>query len=577
MRRSALALLLGYLLLVAGVSAIDGYDYYQTIEYAGCDQEIYQQDIVIHRTTGTAYEEVVGPLRIWHIYVGDHCLEDYGDIRFTNSTGAELAYYLWPDYDSSSARVCVRMEGADQSGTLTVWYGNQSAEGESDGDAVGYCDAFSEISEAWDTSGVATATIDDGRLKTTGIADTWESSHKTASVKRPVSIPYAFSAEVDLDYVATPNCLGKLFLVVETSSSFTAAGYQDNNYDAAGGFSYILNGGSVVFSGKNTRPASGKMHLQITRDASNTIKIYENGNIRATGTMGGDITAIGLTNIRFQTYAGNIAYWDNLIVRAYSATPPAALTFSGERETASPPAAAFTATPTAGLAPLTVQFTDLSGGRPTSWHWDFGDGTSSTTQNPQHTYTTPGTYTVTLTATNEYGSDTETKTDYITVYGPVTAQFTANVTGGTAPLAVQFTDLSTGGPTSWLWDFGDGNTSTAQNPQHTYTTAGLYTVTLTASHPYDSDTETKTAYITVAVLQPFPGLTLIPRDLTGNGLYTDINGNNRLDYNDLTVFFQNLAWAKTNQPTECFDFNGNNRLDYNDVITLFSIIMEEHT
>ncbi|MFA5137356.1 MAG: EF-hand domain-containing protein, partial [Patescibacteria group bacterium] len=99
----------------------------------------------------------------------------------------------------------------------------------------------------------------------------------------------------------------------------------------------------------------------------------------------------------------------------------------------------------------------------------------------------------------------------------------------------------------------------------------------TASHTYSNDTETKTAYITVAVLQPFPGLTLIPRDLTGNGLYTDINGNNRLDYNDLTVFFQNLAWAKTAQPTSCFDFNGNGWLDYNDVITLFTTITGEHT
>ena len=80
-----------------------------------------------------------------------------------------------------------------------------------------------------------------------------------------------------------------------------------------------------------------------------------------------------------------------------------------------------------------------------------------------------------------------------------------------------------------------------------------------------------------AVLRAFPGLTAYPRDLNSDGLYTDINGNNRLDYNDLTVFFQNLAWAKTAQPIACFDFNGNGWLDYNDVITLFSIIMEEHT
>ncbi|MDD4484628.1 MAG: DUF2341 domain-containing protein, partial [Methanoregula sp.] len=120
MRRSALALLLGCLLLVAGVSALDGYDYYQTIEYAACDQEIYQQDIVIHRSTGTAYNETAGGLEVWHIYVGDHCREDYGDIRFTNSTGAELAYYLWPDYSSESARFAVRLEGADTAGEVTV-------------------------------------------------------------------------------------------------------------------------------------------------------------------------------------------------------------------------------------------------------------------------------------------------------------------------------------------------------------------------------------------------------------------------------------------------------------------------
>jgi hypothetical protein len=294
------------------------------------DVSEYQQDVVIHRTSGVGYTEESSGLKIFHIYVQDHCKEDYGDVRFFDLAGTELSYYLWPDYDSSSARFCVRLEGADQGGALVICYGNAAATTTSDGDAVGYCDAFSEISEAWDTSGVATATIDDGRLKTTGIANTW-SSYKTASVKRPVSIPYAFSAEVDLDYVATPSCLGKLFLVVETSSSFTAAGYHDANSDDAGGFSYILNGGSVVFSGKDTRPASGKMHLQITRDASNTIKIYENGDIRTTGTMGGDITTIGLTNIRFETYAGNIAYWDNLVVRTYSDNPPTATTFGPEQ------------------------------------------------------------------------------------------------------------------------------------------------------------------------------------------------------------------------------------------------------
>lgn len=165
------------------------------------------------------------------------------------------------------------------------------------------------------------------------------------------------------------------------------------------------------------------------------------------------------------------------------------------------PTADFTANPTSGDAPLEVTFTDISTGDPTSWSWDFGDGTTSATQNPVHTYNNNGTYTVSLTATNSYGSDTETKTGYITVGAgpqPPTAQFTANPTSGAPPLAVQFTDQSTGNPTSWSWNFGDGGTSTLQSPQHTYTSAGSYDVTLICSNAQGADTLSRTGYIIVA-------------------------------------------------------------------------------
>lgn len=82
------------------------------------------------------------------------------------------------------------------------------------------------------------------------------------------------------------------------------------------------------------------------------------------------------------------------------------------------------------------------------------------------------------------------------VYPPV-ADFTADVTSGGYPLTVQFTDTSTNTPTSWLWDFGDGSTDTAQNPSHTYTSIGVYTVELTATNDDGSDTVTKTDYISV--------------------------------------------------------------------------------
>ena len=185
-----------------------------------------------------------------------------------------------------------------------------------------------------------------------------------------------------------------------------------------------------------------------------------------------------------------------------------------------PPKAAFSGSPRSGTAPLTVQFTDASnlgtGGSP-SWLWDFGDGkATSTAQSPQHQYTSPGTYTVSLTVNTSVGSDTETKTGYITVsaapVGP-TADFTADPTSGTAPLEVHFQDTSAPGTspiTTWLWDFGDGKgTSGDEDPTHEYTEAGTYTVSLTVTTSVGSDTETKAGYITVEQAAGQTALTVI--------------------------------------------------------------------
>jgi PKD repeat protein len=91
---------------------------------------------------------------------------------------------------------------------------------------------------------------------------------------------------------------------------------------------------------------------------------------------------------------------------------------AGEAPSGSPPVADFSGTPTTGDTPLAVQFTDASTESPTSWLWDFGDSTTSTAQNPLKTYPAAGTFTVSLTATNADGSDTETKVDYITTTDP---------------------------------------------------------------------------------------------------------------------------------------------------------------
>jgi parallel beta-helix repeat protein len=160
----------------------------------------------------------------------------------------------------------------------------------------------------------------------------------------------------------------------------------------------------------------------------------------------------------------------------------------------------FTSNVTSGNAPLNVKFTDTSTGTPTNWTWDFGDESTSTEQNPTHIYKSEGTYTVKLTVKNSLGSDSKEKTGYITVGSAVLApvsNFSSNVTKGNAPLSVQFKDESTNSPTSWEWNFGDGKTSTEQNPSHTYETVGTYTVNLTAMNYGGSNSTTKTDYITI--------------------------------------------------------------------------------
>ncbi len=161
-----------------------------------------------------------------------------------------------------------------------------------------------------------------------------------------------------------------------------------------------------------------------------------------------------------------------------------------------PPVAEFYTSTRYGNAPFTVSFFENSpGASPMTYHWDFGDGTTSDRQNPSHVFKTDGEYTIRLTVTNEYGSNTRTMPAYIGVGNPPVAGFSASPEGGTLPLTVTFTDTSSNRPATWNWNFGDGTTSSEQNPVHTYTTAGQYFVTLRVSNHFGSDGLTKSNYI----------------------------------------------------------------------------------
>jgi len=154
----------------------------------------------------------------------------------------------------------------------------------------------------------------------------------------------------------------------------------------------------------------------------------------------------------------------------------------------------FSASPDSGIAPFWVDFTDLSVEGAVSWHWNFGDGTTSREQSPRHQYTTNGPHTVTLIVEGEGGGSRKEKI----IYHEPTAEFTSTRAHGRVPLNVEFTDSSTGEIDSWSWDFdGDEEEDSNEKGPHiyTYTEPGPYRVKLTVSGPGGRDVESKLNYI----------------------------------------------------------------------------------
>ncbi len=202
-------------------------------------------------------------------------------------------------------------------------------------------------------------------------------------------------------------------------------------------------------------------------------------------------------------YSQSGRYTVTLTVRGPGGTDVAAKRNLVEVLDARSPVADFSADPVRGRSPLKVRFTNRSSNA-AAFEWDFGDGRRSTAPEPDHVYESAGVYTVTLTATNDFGRDVVAKRNFIKVVdadAPL-AEFRANPRKGAARLEVQFDDLSEGRVTEWLWDFGDPNvpsenTSRERNGFHSYGFPGKYTVRLRVKGPGGEDEMVKEHYIEV--------------------------------------------------------------------------------
>ncbi|GAA4272993.1 hypothetical protein GCM10022258_22870 [Aquimarina gracilis] len=229
------------------------------------------------------------------------------------------------------------------------------------------------------------------------------------------------------------------------------------------------------------------------------------------------------------------------------------------------PVANFTATPTSGIAPVTVSF-DAStssdeNGDTLTYTWDFGDGTSGTGVTIDHEYATVGEYIAKLTVSDGSKEDSKTETINVTDGSPV-ASFTASVDSGVIPFDVSF-DASastdpTGGTLSYSWDFGNGLTGTGATATTSFTALGTYTVTLTVTNSVGSTAETKTITATEGSVSCAFGTPIADALPTINSEFTNIyvlgNGGPNLD--NVTNF--NINWDLANNGLYVFAINTNN-------------------
>lgn len=167
----------------------------------------------------------------------------------------------------------------------------------------------------------------------------------------------------------------------------------------------------------------------------------------------------------------------------------------------------FSTSPLEGIAGYTsFIFSDgTTGGTPPyTYQWQFGDSSSSTSQNPAHIYTNAGNYTITLAATDSSLAGTTStivKASYVKVFAPLAAGFSTNPLEGVANRTViSFTDTSQGGksPYTYVWLFGDSSNSTLKDPTHLYTNAGTYDVSLTVTESLSTTNSlTKIGYVKI--------------------------------------------------------------------------------
>ena len=517
-------LLLVVCLLVGGVQAwgedMGAWDYRKefTINNTGSELTNYQVMFTVNRSAGTDTG--------FTVYVGTKCESDYDDIRFTKADGTTLLDYWIESSSATVATIWVKVPSLPTGDTTGyLYYGNPQAVSESNGSAV--FDFFDDFlgdtldTLKWDNLTGSGVSISNSIVKATASSN----AEYGIQSKNNLGTNIAIRARVYPHDYGDTSKIDRLTIRLGQPGNYCIAFYSFVDVTYCKKYAHNLGG---TLSATDILGGSSAWFIQEAKLGSSSAKYTVNNANEVVNSTNyyGDSGKCALT-----AYAsGAVIEMDWILVRKYTATEPTVSAWGSEE---SPPvvrsiASDFSALPLSGHIPLTVYFTDESTGNNCtvdSWQWSFGDGTpNSTQQNPAHTYTTTGLYTVILTAFNTTFSrkGTEAKTAYINAtYDPnaPTADFTVTETCGSIGDTFYFIDFSTGGGLyAWNWSFGDGSYSELRNPTHQYASNGTYSVNLSVWGAYGFDSLLRSNLITVpcGAPTPTPTPTVTPTSTPGN-------------------------------------------------------------
>jgi PKD repeat protein len=362
----------------------------------------YQVRFIVWNTTGTDNGE--------NVYVGPSVKPDYSDIRVTGFDNT--LYPIWiQQVNTSAAVVWVKIPSIPSTGTqVYLYYGNGGAQPVSSGDATfalfDHFEGTTINTTKW--TSVNSPTISNSAITLNGAGKLIKSTSQFGTNYAVSFYGTLYRDSWHIVGLGNSNSLGNPSSISLVGSYPNAGTYNARN---------LISGAD---SGVNIGNSYSGNHIwTVARNGDQNNQFYVDSDPKATITSGLTTLPLNVMIEEYPTITTGSSVFDWVLIRKYAGAEPGQGVWNSQEINTIGPSANFSSDKVTGMGLLSVQFNDTSSGISTSWQWQFGDGSSNSTErNPVHVYSNSGTYSVTLTSTNTYGSSSIRKANYVMVTPP---------------------------------------------------------------------------------------------------------------------------------------------------------------